>query len=313
MINSAASATDLSIVIPCYNEEKNIRKLYDELKLVLTGLKYSFEIIFADDGSRDETFAQIRSLHEQDSHVNGISLSRNFGHQIALYAGMSNATGNIVITMDGDLQHPPAIIAELLQKYEEGYDIVNTRRIDPKDIGAFKKLSSSFFYKLMNTMSDVRIEPASADFRLMNRKAVDAFLQIPERDRFTRGLVSWMGFRQAVIDYHAAPRFAGKSKYTLRKMMRFASAGITSFSSKPLRISFYFGLIIFFLGLGYAIYAIIAHFLGKTVSGWTSIMVSVLIIGGVQLLSIGIIGEYIAKIFHESKARPMFFIKDKTR
>jgi len=215
--------------------------------------------------------------------------------------------------MDGDLQHPPAIIPELLKKQSEGFDIVNTRRIDNADIGFIKKTTSKTFYKFVNYMADIHIEPASADFRLMTRKAVDAFIEIPERDRFTRGLISWMGFNQTIIDYQAAKRFAGKSKYTFRKMLHFASDGITSFSSKPLRFSFYFGLLTFFLGLLYSVYSIFNHFSGNTVSGWTSLMVTVLIIGGIQLLSIGIIGEYIARIFNESKSRPLYFIKDATK
>jgi polyisoprenyl-phosphate glycosyltransferase len=303
---------NLSIVIPCYNEEKNISPLYMELKEVLNQLEFSHEIVFSDDGSKDRTFEIIKELNKQDRSVKGISLSRNFGHQIALMAGIKAARGNFVITMDGDLQHPPTLIFELLKKQAEGYDIVNTRRIDQVDIGFIKKTTSKTFYKLVNFLADVHIEPATADFRLMTRKAVNAFIDIPERDRFTRGLISWMGFNQAIIDYQAAKRFTGKSKYTLRKMIHFASDGITSFSSKPLRFSFFFGLFTFFIGLIYAGYSILNHLSGNTVPGWTSLMVTVLIIGGIQLLSIGIIGEYISRIFNESKSRPLYFIKDAT-
>lgn len=302
----------LSIVIPCYNEEKNISPLYIELKEVLNKFNYAYEIIFSDDGSKDKTFEIVKELHKNDNSVKGISLSRNFGHQIALMAGIKAAKGEIVITMDGDMQHPPAFIPELIKKQAEGFDIVNTRRIDAADIGFIKKHTSKTFYKLVNFLADVHIEPAAADFRLMTRKAVDAFIEIPERDRFTRGLISWMGFNQAIIDYHAAKRFAGKSKYTLRKMIHFASDGITSFSSKPLRFSFFFGLLTFFVGIIYAGFSVINHITGNTVSGWTSLMVTVLIIGGIQMLSIGIIGEYIARIFNESKSRPLYFIKDVT-
>ncbi|MFH0865512.1 MAG: glycosyltransferase family 2 protein [Bacteroidota bacterium] len=302
----------LSVVIPAYNEEQNVAPLYQELTAVLKTTGFDYEIIFADDGSRDNTFEEIKKLSAQDPKVSGVSLSRNFGHQVAIMAGLQQAQGDLVVMMDADLQHPPEIIPRLLEEQKKGYDIVNTRRLDAKGTGALKKGSSKMFYGILNRLSDVRIEPAAADFRLLTRKAVDAFLQFEERDRFTRGLISWMGFRQSIIEYTASARHSGKSKYTLKKMLRFGMDGITSFSSKPLRISFYSGFILFIIGLVYAVYAIIRHFSDDTVPGWTSILVSVLIIGGFQLLSLGIIGEYIARIFNETKARPIYFIKDKT-
>lgn len=302
----------LSVVIPAFNEEQNVAPLYLELTAVLKTSGFDYEIIFADDGSRDNTFEEIKKLSAQDPKVSGISLSRNFGHQVAIMAGLQHSKGSIVVMMDADLQHPPEIIPLLLEEQKKGFDIVNTRRLDAKGTGALKKGSSKLFYGILNRLSDVRIEPAAADFRLLTRKAVDAFLQFEERDRFTRGLISWMGFRQTIVEYTASARHTGKSKYTLRKMLRFGMDGITSFSSKPLRISFYIGLIIFLIGLAYSVYAIIKNILGETVPGWTSILVTILIIGGIQLLSIGIIGEYIARIFNEAKARPLYFIKDMT-
>ena len=299
----------LSIVIPCFNEESNIEQLINELVPVLKNLNY--EIIFVDDGSKDNTFLLIKNISGKNKNITGISLSRNFGHQVAIMAGMQQSKGDVVIMMDADLQHPPQIIPQLIAEYEKGFDIVNTKRLETKGESSFKKLTSKSFYCLINFLSDVKIEPASADFRLMSRKAVDAFLQFEEKDRFTRGLVSWMGFKQSIIEYNASSRFAGKSKYTFKKMFRFGMDGITSFSTKPLRISFYTGFIVFFIGIAYSIYAIIKNILGETVPGWTSILVSVLIIGGIQLLSVGIIGEYIARIFNETKARPLYFIKDK--
>jgi len=301
---------ELSVVIPLFNEEKNIRQLYDELIPVLTKLVKSYEIIFVDDGSIDRSFEIIKQFSIENKFIKGISLSRNFGHQIAITAGLHQAKGEAVITMDADLQHPPNLIPELYKLYKEGNDIVNTIRLDTTDAGIFKKFTSNIFYKLLNSLSDIKIEPASADFRLMSRRAVDAFILITEKDRFTRGLVSWMGFKQVSIDYIAPPRFAGKSKYTLRRMFSFGLDGITSFSSKPLRISFYFGISVFIIGIIYAIFAIINYFQGEVVAGWTSNLVSILLIGGIQLVSIGIIGEYIARIFNEVKARPLYFIKD---
>jgi glycosyltransferase involved in cell wall biosynthesis len=302
----------LSIVIPAFNEEQNVNALYAELTVKLKTLSLNYEIIFVDDGSMDNTFNEIKKVAEKDKNVSGISLSRNFGHQVAIMAGLQQSKGDLVVMMDADLQHPPDVIPLMLEEQKKGFDIINTKRLDSKGTGITKKMTSNLFYCLINKISDVKIAPAAADFRLMTRKAVDAFLQLEERDRFTRGLISWMGFKQSIVEYQASERFAGRSKYTFKRRFRFGMDGITSFSSKPLRISFYLGLIVFLIGLVYSAYAIIENALGKTVPGWTSILVSVLIIGGIQLLSIGIVGEYIARIFNETKARPLYFIKEKT-
>jgi polyisoprenyl-phosphate glycosyltransferase len=301
-----------SIIIPVRNEEGNVRPLCDSLLAVLSDLTAEFEIIFVDDGSTDRTFTAVRGLSEQDARIVGIALSRNFGHQIALLAGMQRSRGESVISMDGDLQHPPELIPTLIAKHREGFDIVNTRRIDAEGTGFVKRATSRWFYRVLNFLADVQVQPGSADFRLMSRRAVDAFLSIPERDRFTRGLVSWMGFSQAVVEYTARPRASGRTKYNPAAMFRFALSGITSFSSRPLHLSFYLGIMISLAGLLYAVYAVVMFFAGRTITGWASILVSVLIIGGVILVSLGIIGEYIARIFHEVKSRPLYFIKDQT-
>jgi len=302
----------ISVVIPLLNEESNIEVLYQELDRVLTEMRLSYEIIFSDDGSTDHSFEIIKKLNAENPRVKGVSLSRNFGHQIALTAGISHATGETVAMMDADMQHPPVVLKQLYELYLQGYDIVNTRRIYSEEISRFKRSTSAYFYRFINSMADIKIEPASSDYRLMSRKAVDAFLQFNERDRFMRGLISWMGFKQTAVEYEAPPRFSGTSKYTLRKMLRFALSGITSFSTKPLQLAIYTGLAIFGVGVLYAIYAIISYFWGHTIEGWTSLMVTVLIIGGFQLLSLGVIGEYIGRIFNESKARPIYFIKERT-
>lgn len=304
--------THISIVIPLLNEEGNINVLYNALLPVVEKISPDYEIVFVDDGSKDNSFEIINKICEQNNRILGISLSRNFGHQIALTAGMEHTSGAIVVTMDADMQHPPEVILDLYNKYKEGFDIVNTIRTETADSGAFKKVTSSWFYKIINKLSDIHIEPASADFRLMNRKTVNAFLQLKEKDRFTRGLISWMGFKQAMVPYTAPSRFSGKSKYSITKMFRFAADGITSFSAKPLRISFFAGVIVSFIGLLYAIYAIIEYFGGKTIPGWASILVSILLIGGMQLISIGIIGEYLARVFNEAKNRPMYLVKEYT-
>lgn len=302
----------ISVVIPLLNEEGNIPLLYITLSEVLEKISSDYEIIFVDDGSKDQSFARIAEICRQNERVLGISLSKNFGHQIALTAGMEHSSGELVITMDADMQHPPEVIHDLYKKHLEGFDIVNTVRTETVDSGRFKKITSRGFYKIINNLSDIHIEPGAADFRLMNRKTVNAFLQLKEKNRFTRGLISWMGFKQAMVPYTAPARFSGKSKYSILKMFRFAADGITSFSAKPLRISFYSGIMVSLIGLLYAIYAVIEYFGGKTIPGWTSILLSILIIGGIQLISIGIIGEYLARVFNEAKGRPLYYVKEYT-
>lgn len=300
----------LDIVIPLFNEEENLPVLHQELRRVLQHLGRTYHIIYVDDGSRDATFLKVKAIAEQDSSVSGISLSRNFGHQIALLAGLQHSTAKTVITMDGDMQHPPSLIPQLLEEQAKGFDVVNTLRTDTADAGWSKKLTSALFYKLLQRMTDIRVQAGAADFRLMQRRVVDAFLQMPENDRFTRGMISWMGFRQSFIPYRAPERFAGKSKYTFRKMMHFALDAITSFSPKPLRVSFYLGLIAILTGLLYALFAIYQHMNGATIPGWTSLLLVVLLLGGIQLLSLGVIGEYIARIYVQAKSRPLYFVKD---
>ena len=302
----------LSIVIPCFNESGNLNALMARLTAVLTNELADYEIIFVDDGSIDKTFELVTDIHNTNSRVRGLSLSRNFGHQIALAAGLHHSRGKVVITMDGDLQHPPEIIPELVSLYHKGNDIVNTLRMDTEGVGGMKKSTSKLFYKILNRLSEVHIDPGAADFRLMSRKAVDAYAQFDEKDRFNRGLVGWMGFSQAVVKYKAESRYAGKTKYTLKRMIHFALDGVTSFSSKPLRIAAYSGVFVSLVGLLYALYALIRHFRGDTIQGWTSLLITVLVLGGVQLISLGIIGEYIARIFNESKSRPLYFIKNTT-
>lgn len=301
----------LSIVLPCYYEEENIPVVYKQIKSALPDVR--MEIIFVDDGSGDATFQRISELSAADPSVKGIRLSRNFGHQVALLAGLKEASGEIVISLDADGQHPPAVIPLLLEKQKEGYDIVNTKRLDNSNTGWLKRKSSSWFYRLMNMMSDVKIESSAADYRLMTREALNAYLQIDEHDRFTRGLVGWMGFRQAVVEFQSEDRISGKSKYTLRRMLHFALDGITSFSSLPLRMSMYLGIVVFMLAVIYIVYALVMHFSGQTNPGWTSLLIVILLLGGIQLLTIGIIGEYLARIFNEVKGRPHYFVRERTR
>jgi polyisoprenyl-phosphate glycosyltransferase len=299
----------LSIIIPAFNEEKNISSLYSKIVKALSG--FEFECIFVDDGSQDNSFDEIKKLSEKDNRVKGLSFSRNFGHQTALLAGLQESVNEIVVTMDADGQHPPEVITKLIEEYQKGFEIVNTKRKSTADAKYMKKQTSKWYYRILNLLTEVKIEPDSSDFRLMTRKTVDAYLSINERDRFTRGLVKWMGFKQSIVEFDAPKRMSGSTKYTFRKMLRFALDGITAFSSRPLKISSVLGVFALVFGFIYSIYVFIVYLLGDTIEGWTSMMLVILFLGGFQLLSIGIIGEYIARIFNESKKRPHYFIKDK--
>ncbi len=301
----------ISIVLPAFNEEDNIDYIYNEIIKALPGYKDSLEIIFIDDGSRDATFDKIRQLSGSDKRVKGARLSRNFGAQAAMMAGLAEAKGDVVVIMDADGQHPPAVIHDMIREYDKGFDIVNTRRESNMDAGWFKRVTSRIFARIINYLSDIDMEFEYSDFRLMNRKAVDAFLQIDEQNRFMRGLVSWMGFRQSAVSYVASERNAGSTKWTVRALFRLGINGITSFSSKPLRLAVHLGLLALFFGIVYSIYAVVVFFTGRTIPGWPSLLISILFLGGFQLLTLGIIGEYIARIFHESKRRPHYFVQDR--
>lgn len=298
----------VSIVIPCYNEEGNIIELYKRVKSVLN--EKQVEFIFIDDNSSDSTLSIIETLSDKDTAVKYISFSRNFGHQSALKAGLESASGDCVITMDADLQHPPEILKSLLVKWEEGFDIVYTIRKDDF-INPLKRLSSTLFYKISNYLSDVQLKNGAADFRLLDKNIVDVLVHdISEYHLFYRGLVSWVGFNQVAVAYNSDKRFTGKTKYSLRKMLSFAATGITSFSVKPLRYAVILGIFISFITVVYSIYILyVSIFTDKTIAGWTSVILSVLFIGGVNMILLGIIGEYIGKIFMQSKNRPHYLIK----
>jgi dolichol-phosphate mannosyltransferase len=308
------SLTLVSIVIPVYNEEEGLTKITDRIIDVFKDLKrYDFEIIFVDDGSYDESLNKLIELHEGNSHVNYLSLSRNFGHQLAVKAGLDHARGMCVISMDADLQHPPELIVEMLQKWEKGYDIVYTRRKDDKNLSFFKRKTSAIFYWFLNFLSDIEIEQGAADFRLLDRQVVDILRNLSENNIFLRGLVKWMGFRQYGIDYVPGDREYGSTKYNLRKMISLAITGITSFSTRPLRIASWIGLIASAIGFSYAIFGFFAFFFTDlNLTGWTSLIMAVIFFGGIQLLTMGIIGEYIGKLFMQVKGRPNYIVKMST-
>ena len=274
-------------------------------------VKEKFELIFVDDGSTDETLTAIRSFTAVSSQYKCISLSRNFGHQNALMAGMEHAAGDQIIIMDGDLQHPPSLIAAMLEKLEQGFDLVLTKRNKTDNIGWLKKMAATIFYKFINVISDTRIEPNVADFKAFNRKVLNSLLQFKERELFLRGIFSWIGFKTTTISFDAPARQFGKTKYSFIKMLRLALKGTTSFSFKPLRLALLVGSIISLVAFAFAVFALIAYFKGNTVPGWTSLIIAVMFLGGTQLLAIGLLGEYIASLFIESKNRPLYLIDKK--
>ncbi|WP_243394651.1 glycosyltransferase family 2 protein [Leptospira adleri] len=300
----------IDVVIPSFNEEGNVAVLYQRLKDVIPA-DYDYRIIFVDDGSSDGTLKEIRKLAEKNSNVGFISFSKNFGHQIALKAGLDHSDADCVISLDADLQHPPELIPILIRKWEEGNDIVYTKRMDNENVGLFKKITAKIFYSLLNALSGLNIDQGAADFRLLDRKVVNVLKTFEERNLFIRGMVTGIGFQKSFIEYQPERRVWGKSKYSLKRMFLFALDGITSFSVKPLHLATIAGVIFSFFSGIYAIYAIVIFFTSdKVVSGWTSVLVSVLFMGGVQLIVLGILGEYIGKMFLQTKNRPNYIVKD---
>ena len=303
---------EISVVIPTYNEEGNIRPLYDGLHRAFKELNISsFEIWFINDGSSDESLENIKVLSKEDDRVKFISFSRNFGHQNALKAGLEHAQGRAVISMDADLQHPPSVLSKLIQEWKEGFQVVYTIRKDEKGQSWLKKGTSKGFYWIVNKMAENTIIPGAADFRLLDRKVVEAIKQFPEKELFFRGLISGLGFKQKGIEFNPGKRHSGKTKYSFKRMAKFAIAGITSSSAKPLYFSIYMGALMAFVAFAYGTYAIwLALYTDKTVAGWSSIVTSIVFIGGIQLMMMGIIGIYLGKIFKESKNRPLYIIDE---
>jgi dolichol-phosphate mannosyltransferase len=309
---SMAKTKLVSIILPCFNEEGNIVEIYSRIVEQMKAIGHGFELIFVDDGSTDNTLGKIKELAQKDNRVKCVSFSRNFGHQAALKAGFDYCNGDCAISMDADLQHPPTLISEMIANWENGVEIVFTVRKDESDSGFFKRSTSNGFYRLMNYMSGLNLQKGVADFRLIDRKIIDIFKhQISEYHLFYRGLISWVGFKTKSIEYVPGTRHSGKTKYSLMKMVNFALNGITSFSIKPLRLSIIIGFVLAFMSFLYALYAIVAAvFLDLAVVGWTSLIFSILFIGGIQLIFLGIIGEYIGKIFIEIKQRPIYLVKE---
>jgi dolichol-phosphate mannosyltransferase len=308
--------TEISIVIPVYNEEETIPELYTRLLGLLTLLNEKFaisndnvEFIFVNDGSKDNTLQSLISVTQQHASFKVINLSRNFGHQIAVTAGIEMAVGDAVVLIDADLQDPPEFIIDLYAKYKEGYDVVYAVRQRREGENFFKLATAKMFYRIMQRITNMNIPLDTGDFRIMGRNVVDVINSMKEKHRFIRGMVTWVGFKQTGLLYHRKERFAGQSKYPLIKMMRFAWDGITAFSTSPLRMVSYLGFTIASVGFLYCLYVIYAKiFTNETIQGWASVMIVTLIMSGINLITLGVIGQYIGRISEESKNRPLYII-----
>lgn len=303
---------DLSVIIPSYNEERNVGIMHERLTKTLSEITDSYEMIFVNDCSKDQTLLRIKELGERDSHVKYLSFSRNFGHQIAVSAGLDFCTGEAVVIIDGDLQDPPELITQMYERYKEGYKVVYAKRKTREGETWFKKATAKIFYRLLASMTSIDIPVDVGDFRLIDRVIVEHLRNMPEKSKYIRGQIAWIGYKQTFVEYHRDARLYGTTNYPLKKMLRFALDGITAFSDKPLKIASGLGIFSAIVSLLALVYALISHFcFHTTITGWTSLILSVLFIGGVQLITIGIIGEYIARINNDVRNRPLYILDEK--
>ena len=307
---ASQQTVELSIVVPIFNEEQNLPELHRRLSDAARAITPSYEIVFVNDGSRDESRAILELLSQRNEHVYYIHFSRNFGHQIAVTAGLDRCRGKSVVIIDGDLQDPPEVIPELYEKHKSGYDIVYARRSERKGETWFKRSTAKLFYRVLRRSTAIDIPLDTGDFRLIDRKVVDALKKMPEQNKFLRGQIAWLGFRQGEVLFSRDKRRYGKTGYPLSKMLRFAMDGITAFSDRPLKLVTAMGFAISFLSFAIIVYAMYSHFvLLRTITGWTSLIISSTFIGGVQLLSIGIIGEYISRMNKNILNRPLYVVE----
>jgi dolichol-phosphate mannosyltransferase len=305
----------VSVVAPVFNEEDGIAEFYDRTTRAMEAIipRVRHELVFVNDGSSDASLDILRKIAATDRRARIIDLSRNFGHQLAITSGIDNASGDAVVVIDADLQDPPEVIAEMVQKWRDGFKVVYGVRTQRAGENRFKLWTAKVFYRTLNRLSDTPLPVDSGDFRLMDRQVVDALCQLREENRYIRGMVSWVGFAQTAVEYARDPRYAGETKYTLRKMVKFAADGITSFSEKPLRVSIQVGLMTCLISLALAVIIVAGKVLqpDSALPGYASLMVVVLFFGGVQLLSIGLLGEYVGRIYRESKRRPLYFVAER--
>jgi len=305
------SIPELSIVIPVYNEAENLAYLFERLLTVLDRLGQSYEVVCVNDGSRDQTLNQLVLYHQQNPHIKVIDLSRNFGKEIALTAGIDYAQGRAVIPIDADLQDPPELIVDLVAKWQDGFDIVYATRRSRSGETWLKQLTAKAFYRTLGKMTQIEIPANTGDFRLMDRRVIEALKKLPERTRFMKGLFAWVGYRQTAIFFDREPRFQGQTKWNYWKLWNFALDGIFSFSLVPLKVWSYLGLGISLISLLYASYLVVRTLiLGIDVPGYASLMVAILFLGGIQLISLGVMGEYLGRVYEEVKARPLYLVRE---
>lgn len=303
----------LSIVVPVYNEQEVIDETFKRLSAVFEDYFMDVEYIFINDGSRDNTYFKLKDIASKNPGVRIINFARNFGHQIAITAGMDYAKGDAIVIIDADLQDPPEVILQMVDKWKEGYEVVYGKRLHRDGETFFKKLTAKTFYRFLDSMTDIKLPVDVGDFRLIDRKVCDAMKSLPERSRYVRGLVSWVGFKQTSVDYHREKRFAGETKYPLKKMIKLAGDGIFSFSYKPLKLATFIGMLVSAFSFVYLIVVLIQKFIkNDVVSGWASSMAVSLFLNGVMLIVIGIMGEYVGRIYEEVKARPLYIVGELT-
>jgi polyisoprenyl-phosphate glycosyltransferase len=304
----------VSIVSPVYQEEEGIEEFHRRLVAAMQGIDddLAFEVVYVNDGSKDRSLDLLEKIAADDSRVRVVDLSRNFGHQVALSAGVDHACGDAVVVIDSDLQDPPEVIPEMIQRWRDGFKVVYGVRISRAGETRFKLLTSKIYYGLMDRISEVPLPRQAGDFRLLDRKVVDVLDQMPERNRYVRGMVAWVGFPQCAVEYERDPRFAGTTNYTLARMVRLALDGLTSFSDRPLRLATQLGVIVMVLSFAVAAWTIVASIfdLGSSSRGWSSLMAVVLLLGGVQLLCIGVLGEYVGRVYRETKGRPLYVVNE---
>lgn len=301
------------ISVPAYNEEANVYPLYEAIQKATQSLRenYSFEILFINDGSSDDTVEVVKKLIKESDNVSLVNLSRNYGKEIAMAAGFDYSTHDAVITIDADLQHPPTLIKEMIDLWELGYEDVYAKRKERHGESYFKKTTSKLFYKVLQKVSNTPVNADAGDYRLLDRKVVDALVKLRESQRYTKGLYNWVGFKKAAIEFDAAERLHGETKWNFRSLVKLAMEGITSYTTAPLKISMYFGFVVSLIAFIYMIYILIKTLImGPDVSGFPTIMIVMLFLGGCQLISIGILGEYLGRVFNETKKRPLYFLEE---
>ena len=302
---------DISVIIPVYNEEKNIQNLYDRLTQVMENLKITYELIFINDGSSDASIGLIKVLAKKNKEVKYIDFSRNFGHQIAVTAGLDKTIGEAVVIIDADLQDPPELIHEMYEKRKEGYEVIYAKRKKRKGESFLKLWTAKIFYRLLSKLTSISIPVDTGDFRMIDKKIVEVLREMPEKNKYLRGQISWVGFNQTFVEYNREERQAGTTGYTYRKMLNFALDGITSFSDVPLKVVTYFGFFVSIIAFLVSIYALIVKLVwNDSVAGWSSLMIAILFIGGIQMIAVGIIGEYLSRMNHNIRNRPLYIIKD---